>query len=87
MQWLQALDNEPTIRALHSKIDTVQSTALVFACERLLAGDHPDTVLTQFAHSLSRKFAHDPSHALKQADEDGNTTLADAARLLFDLDR
>ena len=87
MQWLQALDNEPTIRALRSKIDTVQSTELVAARQRLLAGDDPDTVLTQFAHSLSRKFAHDPSHALKQADEDGNTTLADAARLLFDLDR
>ena len=87
MQWLQALDNEPTIRALRSKIDTVQSTELVCARHRLLAGDDPDTVLTQFAHSLSRKFAHDPSHALKQADEDGNTTLADAARLLFDLDR
>ena len=87
MQWLQALDNEPTIRALRNKIDIVQSTELVFARQRLLAGDDPDTVLTQFAHSLSRKFVHDPSHALKQADEDGNSTLVDAARLLFDLDR
>ncbi|HIA77608.1 MAG TPA: hypothetical protein EYO05_05395, partial [Gammaproteobacteria bacterium] len=48
-------------------------------------GEDPGQVLEAFARTLSRKFAHAPSQALKQADEDGNGTLIDAARKLFKL--
>ncbi|HCV20523.1 MAG TPA: glutamyl-tRNA reductase, partial [Gammaproteobacteria bacterium] len=47
----------------------------------------PALVLEQFARILSRKFAHAPSQALKQAGQDGNATLISAARRLFKLSR
>ena len=42
-------------------------------------------MLEWLARALTNKFTHAPTDALKQADHDGNATMLDAARRLFDL--
>ena len=85
MRWLQSLDSVPTICAFRDQIDTTQRTELTQARRRIANGADPDQVLQKLARNLSRKFAHAPSQALKQANNDGNTALAEATRRLFKL--
>ena len=85
MRWLQSLDSVPTICAFRDQIDTIQRTELTQARRRIANGADPDQVLQELARNLSRKFAHAPSQALKQANDDGNTALAEATRRLFKL--
>ena len=46
---------------------------------------HFEQVLEHLARNLSRKFAHAPSQALKQAGQEGNAHLISTARRLFKL--
>jgi glutamyl-tRNA reductase len=85
MRWLQSLDSVPTIRAFRDKIDNIQQTELTQARRRIANGADPDQVLEELARNLSRKFAHAPSEALKQANENANGALAQATRRLFKL--
>jgi glutamyl-tRNA reductase len=85
MRWFRSLDSIPTIRAIRGQIDALQDSELRQAQRRIENGEDPGEVLEAFARTLSRKFAHAPSQALKQADEDGNGSLIDAARKLFKL--
>ncbi len=85
MRWLQSLESVPTIRAFRDKIDSIQQTELTQARRQIANGADPDQALEELARNLSRKFAHAPSEALKQANEDGNGTLAQATRRLFKL--
>jgi len=85
MRWLQSLDSVPTICAFRDQIDTIQRTELIQARRRIANGADSDQVLEELARNLSRKFAHTPSQALKQANDDGNTALAQATRRLFKL--
>ena len=85
MRWLQSLDSVPTIRAFRDKIDNIQKTELTQARRRIANGADPDQVLEELARNLSRKFAHAPSEALKQANENANGALAQATRRLFKL--
>ena len=84
MHWFNNLQSIPTIRQLRDRTSQLAETELQNARKRLLAGDDPDVVLQQFAHSLSRKFMHNPTESLRQNhDED----LLRATRKLFDLDK
>ena len=85
MRWFRSLDSIPTIRAIRGQIDALQDSELRQAQRRIENGEDPGEVLEAFARTLSRKFAHAPSQALKHADEDGNGALIDAARKLFKL--
>ena len=85
MRWLRSLESIPTIRAIRGQIDALQDSELRQAQRRIENGENPGEVLEAFARTLSRKFAHAPSQALKHADEDGNGALIDAARKLFKL--
>ena len=85
MRWVRALDAVPTIRALRESAEAVRATELKRARARLARGEDPDKVLEWLARALTNKFTHAPTDALKQADHDGNATMLDAARRLFDL--
>jgi glutamyl-tRNA reductase len=85
MHWVRSLDTEPTIRALRESAVAVREAELARARQRLARGDDPQKVLEQLARALTNKFTHAPSVALKRADHDGNETLLDAARRLFNL--
>jgi glutamyl-tRNA reductase len=85
MQWVKSLDAVPTIRALRASADAMREAELRRAQQRLARGDDPQTVLEQLARTLTNKFTHAPSDALKRAEHDGNESLLEAARRLFDL--
>ena len=85
MHWMRSLDSVPTIRSLRDKIEALGETELEDAQRRLANGENPQQVLEHFARNLSRKFAHGPSQALKQAGQEGNTSLISTVRRLFKL--
>jgi glutamyl-tRNA reductase len=87
MHWLRSLDSVPTICAFRQQVEAIGEVELAQAHGRIARGEDPALVLEQFARILSRKFAHAPSQALKQAGQDGNATLISAARRLFKLSR
>jgi len=85
MHWMRSLDSVPTIRSLRDKIEALGETELEDAHRRLANGENPQQVLEHFARNLSRKFAHAPSQALKQAGQEGNTSLISTVQRLFKL--
>ncbi len=85
MRWVQSLDSVPTILALRENAELVREAELQRAQQRLSQGDDPVAVMGQLARSLTNKFTHAPTAALRQADHDGNADLLRAARRLFNL--
>lgn len=83
MHWLNNLQSVPTIRSLREHTQNITQMELESAKRRLQAGDDPEQVLQQFAHTLSRKFMHAPTESLRQNDDD---ELLKAVRELFNLD-
>ncbi|HUW99000.1 MAG TPA: glutamyl-tRNA reductase [Acidiferrobacter sp.] len=86
MRWVRSLDSVPTVRALRTATETLRDAEFERARRALARGEPPDQVLLRFAHSLTNKFMHLPSTALREADVEGNTDLIGAARALFRLD-
>lgn len=86
MQWVRTLDAVPTIRALRDTASAMRDAELRNARRRLARGEDPAKVIEQMARSLTNKFTHAPTDALKRADDDGNDALLAAARRLFGLD-
>jgi glutamyl-tRNA reductase len=86
MHWLRGLNAVPTIRSFRKNVDDLRNAALEQAYRQLAAGENPERIIEILAHNLSNKFAHAPSQALKQADNEGNSRLLTAARKLFMLD-
>jgi len=85
MQWVRSLDAVPTIRALRDNANAIREAEVRRARQRLARGEDPVQVVEQLARALTNKFTHAPTEALRRADRDGNDTLLDAARRLFDL--
>ncbi|HKQ31145.1 MAG TPA: glutamyl-tRNA reductase, partial [Burkholderiales bacterium] len=75
MAWVRSLDAEPTIRALRETAEAAREAELSRARQRLARGDDAQTVMEQLARTLTNKFTHAPSVALKRADKDGNENL------------
>lgn len=86
MHWLRGLNAVPTILSFRKNVDDLRNAALEQAYRQLAAGENPERIIETLAHNLSNKFAHAPSQALKQADNEGNSRLLTAARKLFMLD-
>ena len=85
MHWMRSLDSVPTIRSLREQVENISAIEMVEAEKRLANGDDPHEVLEYFARNISRKFAHAPSQALKQAGQEGNSSLISTARRIFKL--
>lgn len=86
MRWVRSLDSLPTVRALRSATEALRDAEFERARRALERGEAPEQVLLRFAHSLTNKFMHLPSTALREADTEGNADLIGAARALFRLD-
>ena len=86
MQWVRSLDAVPTIRVLRENAAALRDVELRRAQRRLARGEDPAKVLEQLARTLTNKFTHAPTHALRRADDEGNESLLQAARRLFRLD-
>ena len=85
MQWVGSLDAVPTIRALRDNSDGIREAELKRAEAKLASGADPHEVLQQLAHALTNKLTHAPSAELSKASHEGDVTLLDAARRLFNL--
>ncbi len=85
MQWIKSLAAIPSIRALREGADAVREAELARARRRLARGEDPQTVIEQLARSLTNKFTHAPTTALKRSRADENVILPEAVRKLFDL--
>jgi glutamyl-tRNA reductase len=53
------------------------------ARRRLSNGEDPQQVIELLAHNLINKLAHDPSVNLREAAEQGKTSLLETVRTLF----
>lgn len=87
MRWMKSLDAVPTIRDFRQQVDQMRDAELERARRRLRAGEDPEQVLERLAWNLGRKFTHQPSQALRKADEAGNAQVNTAMRALFGLRR
>lgn len=85
MRRMQALGAKHSILAYRSQVDQIRSSTLDKSLRQLQSGQDPEAVLRQLAHSLSNKIMHTPTARMREAAENGNLTLLDAARTLLDL--
>lgn len=85
MRKLQSLGANDVIRSYRSNVEDIQKAALSKSMKQLQTGQDPEAVLQQLAHSLSNKIMHTPTARMREAAEQGNTQLLDAARILLDL--
>ena len=73
----------PMIRELRGQGEAARDAALAEARRMLAAGHPPEQVLEQLAATLTNRLLHAPSAALREAAENGDASLADAAARLF----
>ena len=85
MNKIQALGANDVIRAYRGKIEGIKAAALEKSMKQLQAGQSPEIVLQQLAHTLSNKVMHAPTARMREAAEIGNQHVIDAARTLLDL--
>lgn len=72
-----------TICSIRQHAESLRDAELDKALKQLAAGADPETVLRQFAHSLTNKFTHKPSINLQSAGAEDNDLLLTAAEKLF----
>ncbi|MEM7206907.1 MAG: glutamyl-tRNA reductase [Pseudomonadota bacterium] len=86
MRGERAKDSIDLIRKLRDDAEDIKATALKRAQSALALGKDPQTVIEDLAHSLNNKILHQPTQGLRKAAEEGDETVLNAARKLFDLD-
>lgn len=83
---MRELDAVPTIRRLRTLAKADADRVLDDARRDLASGEDPATVLNHLARQLTNKFLHQPSSRLRQAGEESDMELVQAAKKLFALD-
>lgn len=79
LQWVDARDAVPIIRALRDAGDRARRTELDRALKMLARGDEPDKVVEALSHALTNKLLHLPTQSLSTGDA---TTRAEMAALI-----
>jgi glutamyl-tRNA reductase len=85
MDWLKSLDAVPAIRAYRDHASAIGDAEVEKARQQLASGADPHQVLESLARNIINKLAHDPSVNLRQAVEQGQTSLLETVRTLFSL--
>lgn len=85
MRKMQSLSASDYIRAYRSQVDNIKQSALDKSLKQLQLGQKPEDVLQQLAHTLSNKIMHTPTTRMREAAEQEDTQLLNAARTLLDL--
>ncbi len=83
MAGLKVLKAVPMIRELRGQAEAARDQALEQARRLLAAGHAPEEVIEQLASTLTNRLLHAPSAALRDAAEQGDAALAEAAARLF----
>lgn len=86
MRRLRALGANDTIRAYRAQVSSLQTLSIEKSLKQLQAGQDPSQVIEHLAHTLGNKLMHTPTARLREAAEQGDAELLEAARQLFDLD-
>jgi glutamyl-tRNA reductase len=86
MQRLRALGATDTIRSYREQVQDTTAMLLQKSQKQLSLGQDPEQVLAQLARSLSNKIMHTPTQRMREAAQQGDNNLLNAAKSLFDLD-
>jgi glutamyl-tRNA reductase len=86
MSGLRGQQAVPTIRELRASAEELRALSLEQAIRALHGGRSPEDALAYLADTLTHRLIHAPTHQLRHAGENGDETLIDSARRLFDLD-
>lgn len=81
--WWRAQGRVGPLRRLRAEGEQARSQALAKAMAQLAAGRSPEDALKLLAHTLTNRLLHAPSSRLRQAAEQGDLALLDAAERLF----
>jgi glutamyl-tRNA reductase len=87
MAWLRAQGAVSTIRDYRRGAQQQRDQVLAKARQMLAAGRDPQQVVDFLAHTLTNKLTHQPSVQIRQAAENGNVELLQAALQLFNLNK
>ena len=81
----RALTAVATIKQLREKTDLLREQELQKALRQLQAGANAEQVISQFARTLTNKFLHAPTTALKEASANGRHQTVMVAQEVFQL--
>lgn len=85
MGWLNSLEAVDTICSYRHHAEQLRNEALAQAHHQLATGKDATEVLDQLARLLTNKLMHAPSVQMHRAAFEGNETLLNAARQIFDI--
>jgi glutamyl-tRNA reductase len=86
MAWLRVQDSSGSIRALRYQAERIRDEVCATAQHQLAQGKDPAQVLQYLANTLTNKWLHAPSVALREASAQGRGDLVDAIKALFRLE-
>jgi glutamyl-tRNA reductase len=84
---VRAHDAGPAIRALRSQADAIRTQTMEQARRMLASGRSTDEVLEYLGNTLMNRLLHSPTHALRQAAEMADSTVADTITRLLTEER
>jgi glutamyl-tRNA reductase len=84
---VRAHDAGPAIRALRSQADTIRAQTMEQAKRMLAGGRGTDEVLEYLANTLTNRLLHSPTHALRQAAEMADSSVAETLTRLLTEER
>ena len=85
LQWVDAREVVPTIRALRDTAERARRHELDHALKLLQRGDDPQEVMEVLSRGLTNKLLHGPTHALNQAEGDERNALAELISRIYRL--
>ena len=85
MEWLQARETVPTIRALRDHAERQRRHELERALKQLARGDDPEKILDYLSHALTNKLMHGPTQALSNVELHERESLEAWLRRLYPL--
>ena len=87
MNWLRAQETVSLIRDFRHKAEQQRQAVLTKARQMLERGKPADEVLEYLSSTLTNKLIHTPSARMREAAENGENELLEAALRLFDAER
>jgi glutamyl-tRNA reductase len=85
LQWVDARETVPTIRALRDAAERARRHELEHAQKLLARGDDPAHVLEALSHGITNKLMHAPTQALNQSEGGERTELANLIARIYHL--
>ena len=83
LAWWRASDNQDALRRLRQRGESTRDVVLAHALEQLSQGKNPEQALEYLARTLTNKLLHAPSVMLREAAQQGDHGLLNAAARLF----